>query len=291
MSLEKEFEELFKKSHDYLDKSNQLRLIYITKKERGIAKGYAEILLNEIHLIEPLLKKYPNLKNSFKYTIGSKRHDQASEMYNETIENPPKDITQDQICTYKILWEGVHISRALDVMSKLGYNISVLEQSLVAMCTAFECYCKDSTQWIIDNIPDYSKKYLGSLTMPTKELGKHDFEPLKNAGNIFNEKEGKGFKIFDDGKKIYSDIIGFDLFENEKHEMTIWKIFQTRHCIIHNGGKPDLLWKQKTKGAKFKKDVATLNSYIEYLHEEYHSLFYRLYLHLFNKKPTVVIPN
>ncbi|MDI6655604.1 MAG: hypothetical protein QME59_06955, partial [Candidatus Hydrothermarchaeota archaeon] len=69
-------------------------------------------------------------------------------------------------------------------------------------CTAYECYARDCFRWILNNIPIYAKRYIGNLSIPVKELGDYDFKLLQNAGNIFNDREGQSFKIFEEGKKI-----------------------------------------------------------------------------------------
>jgi hypothetical protein len=288
MSREKGFEDLFSKSHKYLEKGMVLRNVYVPKKIRSIAKGYPKSLMDEMHLIEPLLKKYPHLEKSFKYNYKSKSYQKAFNIFDEIAKNPPKDIDVEQLCTYNLLWSSIRISKLLDMQTENAYDTSILDQSLVAMCTAFECFARDIFEWILNNFPEYAKKYIGSLSIPIKAVGKYGFEPLKNSGHIFAENDGKDFRIFENGKRLYREVIGFGLFRSEKNEMKLWKIFQTRHCIIHNGGNPDLTWKQKTKNAQFKKNVSTLVAYIDYLHDEFHILYYRLYIHFFKDKPTYI---
>ncbi len=230
----------------------------------------------------------PALKSAFKYKLGSESFKRAFKLYNSTLKNPPKGIDEDQTHIFKLLWESVHISTILDDVTHQATSISILDHSLVAMCTAYECYVKDCFAWSLVNFRNYGRKYVSTLSTPVKEMAKYEYDPLKNAGNIFSDKEGQAFKLFDNGKKLFRDVLEFDLFKDDKTEELLWKIFQTRHCIIHNGGKPDQLWRSKTKNSKFQKDAKTLRKYDRNVHNQFHELYVRLYSHFFKKKPVLV---
>lgn len=289
MSIEKQFDKLFKDVHIYLEKGLVLRSIYTSKKHRGKIRHYTKTFLNDLWLLKSFIKKYPIIKKSFEYSLESeKTSEKAYKIYSRIIAKPPKDIPHSELHIFKILWQGVNSSKQLDNLTKDAHNIIVLEQALVAMCTAYEIIIKETIQWTLNNFPEFSKRYIGSLSFPVKELGKYKFEPLKNAGSIFLWREGKDFKIFDNGKKSYKEILKFDLFKNKRRENKLWKVLQTRHCIIHNAGKPDIKWKKKTKNAKFKKDAKILISYTNMLHTEFHEFYYRFYKHIFKRKPKIV---
>lgn len=285
LSPQKNFDELFRQSHRYLQRGRELRRVWVTEKDRHTVKDYKRIFLKELHLIAPLLKARPGLKKSFYYSYkrGKKSFEQAYKTYRYTIDNPPKDIDRDQSHIFKVLWESVHMSNILDDITRNSTSISILDHALVAMCTAYECYVKDCFCWSLNNIPLYARRYVSTLSTPVKEMARYEYDPLGKAGDIFSDREGQAFKIFDNGKKLFREALEFEIFENTKKEELLWKIFQTRHCIIHNGGNPDTIWRLKTRNAKFRKDSKTLNTYADTLHDEFHFFYARLYRHIFKK--------
>ncbi len=283
VSPQKNFDELFELSHRYLERGRELRRLWVTDKVSRTVKDYKRILLRELHLIAPLLKARPELKQSFYYERGSKSFRLAYKMYQRILNNPPKGIHRDQSRIFKVLWESVHIITILDEVTRDSRSVSILDHALVAMCTAYECYVKDCFCWSLNNIPLYAQRYVSTLSTPVKEMARYEYDPLGKAGDIFLDREGQAFKIFDNGKKLFREALEFEIFENTKKEELLWKIFQTRHCIIHNGGNPDTMWHLKTKNVKFRKDPKTLNRYIDALHDEFHFFYARLYRHIFKK--------
>jgi len=287
ITAEKELDNLYGRIHKYLDRGHILMNLYVPKKVRGVVKTNKRTASAAIRFIEPALKLHPELRKSFKY--GRKTFKKAVAIYEKVLSAPPKDITKEQLMLYKVIWESIHTSHLLDEITHQANYKAVLEQALVATCTAYECLVRDSFQWALNNVSGYAKKYISTQGMPIKELAKYDYKPLENAGTIFSDKEGTKFMIFENGKKVYSDILQFKIFRNKKIENKLWRIFQTRHCIIHNGGKPDAIWKRNTRNSKFKTDITTLKRYIEILHNEFHIFFIRLYQYNFKKKPDMRI--
>lgn len=114
----------------------------------------------------------------------------------------------------------------------------LLEQSIVTACTGLECYLYEMIPWILKNNKDASKRFLGSIGKPIKNLGKYDFQPLENVSKIFRDKyKNKHFPVFPDMKEFYHDKFEIELFGENEEDFK--EIFQVRHCIVHNAGKPD----------------------------------------------------
>ena len=286
--FETQFTQLFIAAHGYLDRARELRDVWRPTSVIKQVQDYETILLDEIHLIRPLLEANPTLKDTFNFDRTASSFERAHKLYQSVLRKPHTKQDDDQICMFKVLWEAVDICKLLNDHLQKATRLSILDHALVAMCTAYECYAKDAFCSVLINIPSYAQRYVSTLSVPVKEMAKYHYNPLKQAGKIFTDREGQSFKIFENGKKLFRDVLDFDLFESSDSEDILWKIFQTRHCIIHNGGKPDSLWRLKTKHSKFSKNATTLKSYISILHNEFHWFYFRLYKHLFKKAPSSI---
>ncbi len=286
--LQKKFDRLFVDAHGYLDKGHKLAITFIPKSQRSAIRAYETVFRTELHLLDNIFKKHPELRSTFNFRINKGSENKAMEIYYKLLNDPPSDLKGEEICLFKAIFEGIHVIKLFEDLSKKASNKVILEHSVIAMCTAYEIYCRDSLAWVLNNLPEYGKRYIGKSSIPLKELAKFGYDPLGKAGDIFFEKECQAFKIFENGKKCYTEILGFELFEDKKTEKTAWKIFQTRHCIIHNGGKPDTRWKRKTGKKKLDLTPKTLMKYVEFIHDLFHTHYARLYIKLFNSHPTYV---
>lgn len=165
-----------------------------------------------------------------------------------------------------------------DVVSLFGAVLDrirqqvLLDQAIVASCTAYERILKDLIPWVLKNHEPAAKAYLGTLNRPVKSLGRFDFDALRNVDAIFlNEPQGALFPVFPDVVDFYNRTLGVNLFPSTERAREINGIFNVRNCIVHNAGKPDEWWVRRAGGAEYNTDLTHTRKYVADLHAELHN--------------------
>jgi len=143
----------------------------------------------------------------------------------------------------------------------------LLEQAIVASCSAYERCLKDMIPWVLKNHKPAAKAFLGSLTRQVKELGRFDFDPFGNVDAIFlEEDQHKKFPVFPEVVDFYRDVLGLDLFPSDQAADGMKLIFEVRNCIVHNAGRPDVQWRRRTNDAEFSTDLSHTTGYVSEVH-------------------------
>lgn len=275
MTLEDEFNKSYKKFHDDMDKSKTLFDLYMGKSYRSdISTWYSSAPIEPERIIKPLkitnpevLKLYEDWKNP------RKSYDSFKKVSSGVIKTGKPPIQEISYVYYKC-------SMLAKILRDLEESLTkkvLLEQAIVTSCTAYECYLKEQIPWLLKYNEDSARRFLGALNKPIKEAGKYNFDLMGNVDKIYKgEFENKLMPVFPDVLTFYNDVFKIKLFKNKKEKKYVEKIFQMRHCIIHNGGKPDSKWRQKTKGAKYilNKDICW--KYITKIHLKLHDIAHQI---------------
>jgi hypothetical protein len=154
----------------------------------------------------------------------------------------------------------------------------LLEQSIVASCTAYECFLKEMIPWVLGHDEQCARRFLGSMGRPIKELGKYDFEPLPHVAAIYQDTFGKKLMpVFPDVVDFYRETLKIELFDDEDDQREVEEVFQIRHCIVHNAGKPDDQWRQKNPGKRFRMGRAAVWKYGHTVHSALHGASVAIY--------------
>ncbi len=178
-------------------------------------------------------------------------------------------------------WKYSDIAVRLNDMSRSLSNKVILEQSIVAACTSYECYLKDMIPWILKNNKKAAKKFLGNISDPIKTAGKYGFDLLGNVDKIFLDiYGGKTFPIFPNLEEFYKKYFGISLFFTNKEKSHIEEIFEIRHCIVHNEGKPDKKFTQKTGKKKMIINYSTTRKHCVKIHEKLHDAAYQIFVYM-----------
>lgn len=267
MTIEKEFRSHYKRFHEYMSKSQSLWNLHPGRKGVNSMKSWIEAVptANEciISLLDikdkRIIKVFKNWENPSE-TADLAKEIQVKEIGGHLV----ADVTY-------LFWKYCHVVKRVETMlGDLSSNV-LLEQAIVSACTAYECYLKEMIPWILRNHKNSGKRFLGTINKPIKDLGKYDFDPMKNVDKIYLEIYGKrNMPVFPDLVMFYGDIIGIALFRSKRDRDYLEKIFQMRHCIVHNEGKPDDKWKKLTNNARFRIDPRTTHRYCIKVDEKLH---------------------
>jgi hypothetical protein len=178
-------------------------------------------------------------------------------------------------------WKYADFANDLKGQTNLINNKVLLEQAIVAVCTAYEYFLKEMIPWVLKNNKDAAKRFLGRIDKPIKTLGKYGFDILGNVDKIFFELyRDKLFPIFPDVYKFYKEIFRIDLFSSKKEKKYIEFIFEIRHCIVHNEGKPDKRYFQKTGKKKLIINQSTTRKYCIKIDEKLHDVSSQIFTYM-----------
>ena len=274
--LEQEFAENWNTFHNNMDKARTILDLYPTKETHRAFESYEKALPSENPILVQLLdiKDAEVLRIFNEYKDTSKTRKIAEAIHKKQFGNP---LTPHVALTY---WKYADVVRVLRMYEKEMEKNVLLEQAIVAACTAYERFLKDMIPWVLKNHRLAAKKYLGRINRPVKELGRFDFDALGNVDEVFlQEYQDKQFPVFPEVVEFYKDILGLDLFWDQKEARYVERIFEVRHCIVHNAGKPDTRWKTRTGGAKYSTDRKHTDKYLFKIHTKLHdsgALIYKL---------------
>lgn len=267
MPLEDEFEKHYTRFHVYADKSKALFDPYISRKNRKALDSWIKNVPSckdcFINLLKIKNKKILRVLNKWK--TPTKTTKDVEEILKKKIGG---HLVAD--LTY-VFWKQAYLAGKIKNMKDSLTNKVLLEQAIVTICTAYECYLKELVPWMLKNSENAAIRFLGELDNPIKSLGKYKFEPLKNIDKIYlNQKKQQ--PIFDELLTQYKNYFNIPLFFTKQEENYVKKIYWVRHCIVHNEGKPDAKWRTLTKGAKFEISENTTWKYMTKLHEKMHDV-------------------
>lgn len=276
-SLEKEFEEHYWRFHHYMDKSKALYNLYFGEHNiRTLKNNYNAVpTLNDclIKLLEIKDKRILEVFNEWK--DPRKTAELAREIEKKFIGG---HLTADITYTF---WKYADLASILKESADSMNNKVLLEQAIVTACTAYECFLKEMIPWILKNNKKVAKRFLGGIDKPIKTLGKYDFDVLGNSDKLYLEfYADKLFPLFPDVYKFYKEIFGINPFYSEREKGYVELIFQVRHCIVHNEGKPDKKWLQKTRKKKLTINNITTKKYCIKLHEKLHDIAYQIFMYM-----------
>ncbi len=267
MSLESEFEEHWGGFHENLNKAVALFLLYPEYRRRKyVAAAEKSVPAVNDHFIALLKIDDERVLRVFQEW---KTPDKTADLLEEIeAEQPGGHLTADLTWTF---WKYADVVRAHRGLHEQTRQKALLEQSIVASCTAYEHFLKVMIPWILKNQPDSAKRYLGRVNRPLKDFGKFAFDVAGNVDKIFRRDYDKSlFPVFPDVVNFYERILRIHLFRSKTERAYVNKIFEVRHCIVHTGGKPDRKWKRKMKGARFVVDRRTSWRYVRRLHNKLH---------------------
>jgi hypothetical protein len=272
--IDKEFAENYAKFHDYMSKSTALRMLYPGKKGLKAMKSW--------------VNRVPDANNCIIKGLGIK--DQKILEIFEKWNNPKEtaslawEVTKNDIGGHLIsditymYWKYCDVVSYIKTHMKEMSNKVLLEQAIVTACTSYEIYLKEMIPWILKNHEESTKRFLGKLTKPIKDLGKYNFDLLGNVDDVYLELYGsKMMPVFPDLEEFYKDNFQIQLYSSKKEKIFVEKIFQVRHCIVHNAGKPDEQWRRKTGNAKFRIDEYVTERYCIKIHEKLHDAAYSIF--------------
>lgn len=269
MSLENEFSKHYDRFHAYAEKSSALYHLYIGTKQRRALDSWIKHASSAKDCLINLLK----IKNKKILRVFS-QWENPKETLEDVEEILEKKIGGHLVAdTTYVFWKQAYLASKIKSMRDSLTNRVLLEQAIVTICSAYECYLKELIPWILKNHKNSAKRFLGGLREPTKFLGKYKFEPLKHVDKIYFEiNQNKQLPLFDDLLTQYKEYFDISLFFTKQEEKYVKKIYQVRHCIVHNEGKPDAKWHALTKGAKFEINEKTTWEYMTKLHEKMHDV-------------------
>ncbi len=128
-----------------------------------------------------------------------------------------------------------------------------------------------------------------------KELGKYGFDPMGRVDEIFRDETiGKQMPMFPDLVDFYAGILQIQVFDTKRQHDFVARVFDMRHCIVHNGGRPDARWIARTKGAKLALDQRLAERAVRAVDERLHQVSASVYRNLFldfSKAPFKVPPS
>jgi hypothetical protein len=277
MSLEEEFEAHYARFHEYMSRSQVLLNLYPKRNEMNTVKTWVDSVPTSNECIIELLG------------IEDRKVIEVFENWRNPSETSAaaEEILEKQVGGHLIadiaylFWKYCDVVDHVTALMKGLRNRVLLEQALVCACTAYECFSREMIPWILRNDRESAKRFLGSLTKPVKELGKYDFDPIKNVDKIFSELYEKRFMpVFPDVMDFYNATLRIELFRSKRGRKYMEKIFQMRHCIVHNEGKPDERWKRTTRNAQFRIDRRTVARYCVKVHEKLHDAAWQIFEHM-----------
>ena len=248
MTRETEFAKHYKRFHENIGKS---RLLLGIHPEPADLKAYGQAV-----------KAVPQMNDCFVQLlhIADKRLLRVLNGWKdpEKVMKLARAISDQRIgghLTADVVWTFWKYSHVVSLLSNLQKNLDeavLLEQAIVTSCTALESFLKEMIPWVLKNHSDSARRYLGSLNRPIKELGKYGFDPMGRVDEIYRDETiNKQLPVFPDLVEFYEGIIKVRPFETGKQRDFIAKVFEVRHCIVHNAGRPDARWRTKMKGAEF----------------------------------------
>ncbi len=280
MTLENEFKEHYDRFHVYAEKSNALFFLYLDKKSRGAIESWVKsVPMCNTCFIKLLKIKDKRIIRVFKKW---KSPDETAKDAHKILKRRIGGHLVSEL-TYTF-WKYADIANQINKWKDSLTNRVLLEQSIVTMCSAFECYLKELIPWILKNNEESARRFLGGLNEPTKSLGRYKFEPLKHINKIYIDIN-KQSHVFDDLMTQYKEYFNIPIFFTKREEEYVRKIYQVRHCIVHNESKPDAKWRALTKGAKFEIDRNTTWKYIIKIHEKMHDVSSQVFDYMkLNKK-------
>ncbi len=274
MSLESEFADTFVTFHHNIDKALTLLELYPNAQERRAFASFEKAVPNTKDCFIALLKdKDPRILKVFRWWRSpEKTADLAEEIFKKEIGG---HLAADLTYTF---WKYADVVRILRVWQRKFSKKVVLEQSIVAACTAYESFLREMIPWVLKNNKESARRFLGRVgKVSVMELGKYDFDPMTNAHRIFAEEyENPLFPVFPKVVEFFRDVIPIKMFSGKREERYVEKIFQVRHCIVHNAGKPDERWNAKTGGAKFRIDLRNSSNYVGRIDFKLHETAYAL---------------
>ena len=274
MTIEQAFITHYKRFHDYMDKSNVLLGLYPTAHEKKIFESWKKCVPREVDCIIRCLniKDSRILKVMKEWETPCQNRKLVDEIVDQNVQcHFVADITY-------LFWRYADVVGHLREQFSLRESKVLLEQTIVSACTAYECFLKELIPWILANNSDCARKFLGSVNRPIKELGKYDFDPLANVALVYEDIYGKKLMpVFPDVFEFYRDILKINILDDEKYRKHLEIIFQMRHCIIHNAGKPDEEWTRKTKNAPFRIDWGSVRTCFKKIHNALHCASMAIY--------------
>jgi len=274
VTLELEFIGHYKRFHDYMDKSHALLGLYPSEREKDAFLSWQESVPREVDCIIKCFKIEDDriLKVFREWESPCQNYDLVSEIIDKEV---PCHIVAD--ITY-LFWRYSDVVRHLREKYQLRENDVLLEQTIVTSCTAYECFLKEMIPWILKNNPEIAKRFLGKLNKPIKDLGKYNFDPYSNVEFLYEDVYGKKLMpVFPDIHDFYRDILKINILEESKNRELLENIFQARHCIVHNAGKPDDAWIRKTNNAPFPKDLKAVKEAFVKIHDALHDASTAIY--------------
>lgn len=267
MTLESEFKEHWDTFHENMRKAHTLLHLYPNKQSREALASYESAVpdMNECFIKLLKIKDKRILRIFRQWRSTDKTREIAEEIAEKEVGG---HLAADLTYTF---WKYADVVRVLRKVQKYMEQRILLEQAIVASCTAFECFLKSMIPWVLKNHNESAKRYLGTVALPTKELGKFDFDPTGNVDKVFlHGYRNRLFPVFPDVVEFYKQVLGVDLFWSKREKQYVKKIFEVRHCIVHNAGKPDARWRRRTKGAKFTLDLYHTRKYVLKIHTKLH---------------------
>lgn len=267
MSVESEFEEHWNTFHKNMQKAQTLLRLYPGRRERKAFASHegAVPVLNDCFIKLLKVKDERLLRIFDKWKSTNETGELAEEIERKRIGG---HLAADVTYTF---WKYADVVRIFRMYQRDMKQKVLLEQAVMASCTAYECFLKRMIPWILSNHEESAKRYLGTIGLPMKELGKFDFDPMGNVDRVFlHEYRNRLFPVFPEVVKFYKDIFGIDLFWSKREAKYVDKIFAVRHCIVHSAGKPDQRWKKRTRGAKYVVDLRHAGRYVLKVHTKLH---------------------
>lgn len=275
MTLEKEFGKHYDRFHFYAEKSKLLFDLYVDKKRVIMSwiEAVPECKDCFVKLLDVKNKKILNVFENWK--TPEKTLKNIKEIYKKRIgSHLIADVTY-------VFWKQAYLAKVLKNKLDSLTNKALLEQAIVTMCSAYECYLKELVPWVLKNDENSAKRFLGQLDLPTKALGKYRFEPLKHVHKIYFEtNRNKQLPVFDEMLTQYKNHFNISLFFSKQEEDYVRKIFQVRNCVVHNQSKPDAKWYALTNGEKFVIDKNLTWEYMIKLHEKMHDVSSQIFKYL-----------
>lgn len=250
MSLDGEFKSRWVAFHKDLDRAQTLMGLYPDDALRKVFKNNEEATpdLNEdfIRLLQITDERI--LRVFREWRRPGKTGRVADEIFNKHIGGP---LVSALVYTY---WKYADVVRILGAVLDGIQKQVLLDQAIVAGCTAYERFLKDMIPWVLKNHPPAAKAYLGTMSKQVKELGKFDFEPMKNVDAVFLEDHPSGRFPLREVVEFYSNTLKLGLYPTEQEAAEIQRIFEVRNAIVHSAGRADDLWRTRTRGAELKTD-------------------------------------
>jgi hypothetical protein len=274
MTREQEFISHYKRFHDYMDKSSVLLYLYPNAHQKEVFRSWVESVPREIDcIIECLNVTDPRVLRILKeWETPCKNRDLAHEIVDQNVQcHFVADITY-------LFWRYADVVHHLRAEYDSRESNVLLEQTIVTSCTAYECFLKEMIAWILGHNRECARRFLGSIGKPIKDLGKYDFDPLSHVTAIYHDTRGnKIMPVFPDVVDFYHDTLKITLFDDADHQKDVERIFQIRHCIVHNAGKPDEQWRRKEKSESFRMDLESVEGYFKTIHDALHQASSAIY--------------